>query len=494
MQILAHHEKFTLLADCQVGVYFCCADDTEQGDLIFIPRVEETRVSLKSRHRRKIMMRTISLTKRSVVLGLLVFGVLLGAAWAQTETVLYSFCAQGGNSCTDGDQPVAGVVFDQAGNVYGTTQYGGAHGRGVVFKLTPKGKETVLYNFCAQSECTDGEYPYADLVFDQKGNLYGTTWSGGTHKNTRTCRSGCGVVFEVTPEGKEIVLYNFCAQSGCTDGANPSVGVVFDQKGNLYGTTILGGAYNNRFCYKGCGVVFKLSPDGRETVLYRFCAHNNCLDGASPNGVAFDQKGNLYGTTILGGVHEVCALGTVGCGVVFKLTPKGKETVLYSFCALGGENCGDGQFPNVGLVFDQKGNLYGTTEFGGVSGSGTVFKLTPTGQETVLHSFCSQNNCTDGAAPLRGPIIDQKGTLYGTAYFGGAYYGHCDDGGSACGVVFRITPKGKETVLYSFCPLIDCTDGADPQAKLVFDQKGNLYGTTQYGGAHNNGAVFKLTP
>jgi uncharacterized repeat protein (TIGR03803 family) len=431
------------------------------------------------------MMREIPLTKRSVLLGLLVFGVLLGAAWAQTETVLYSFCAQGGNRCTDGAIPFAGVVFDLAGNVYGTTSLGGAHGRGVVFKLTPKGKETVLYNFCSQSHCADGEYPAADLVLDQKGNLYGVTGSGGAHKY--------GVVFEVTPEGKEIVLYNFCAQSGCADGRYPTAGVVFDQKGNLYGTTYWGGAYKNSFC-GGCGVVFKLSPEGKETVLYRFCAHGSCLDGANPSGVVFDQKGNLYGTTNIGGVHEVCALGSVGCGVVFKLTPNGKETVLYSFCGLGGENCSDGMFPNVGLVLDQKGNLYGTTEFGGESGTGTMFKLAPKGKEIVLHSFCAQNDCTDGQAPLVGLVIDRKGNLYGTTDLGGAYYGHCDFGGSGCGVVFKITPKGKETVLYSFCPQTGCTDGADPQAKLVFDQKGNLYGATQYGGAHNNGAVFKLTP
>ncbi len=433
-------------------------------------------------------MRKIPLTKRSALLGPLVLGGLLGVAWAQTETVLYSFCAQGGSKCTDGAIPFAGVVFDQAGNVYGTASQGGAHGRGVVFKLTPQGKETVLYNFCSQSHCTDGEYPASVLVFDQKGNLYGVTGSGGANKY--------GVVFEVTPEGKEIVLYNFCAQRGCADGRYPTAGLVFDQKGNLYGTTYWGGAYKSSFCRGGCGVVFRLSPKGKETVLYRFCALNNCLDGANPNGVVFDQKGNLYGTTNIGGIHEVCALESIGCGVVFKLTPKGKETVLYSFCALGGQNCSDGMFPNVGLAFDQTGNLYGTTEFGGEFATGTAFKLTPKGQEIVLHSFCAQNNCTDGQAPLVGLIIDQKGNLYGTTDLGGAYYGHCDLGNAGCGVVFKITPKDKEkeTVLYSFCPQTGCPDGADPQTPLIFDQKGNLYGTSQYGGAHSYGAVFKLTP
>jgi uncharacterized repeat protein (TIGR03803 family) len=258
------------------------------------------------------MMRKIPLTKRSALLGILVFGILLGTTWAQTERVLYSFCAQGGDRCTDGDEPVGGLVFDQAGSLYGTTWYGGAHAHGVVFKLTPKGKETVLHDFCAQSHCADGKYPSGELVFDQKGNLYGTASGGPNHG--RYCEAnGCGVVFKLTPEGKETVLYSFCAQNGCTDGANPAAGVIRDQEGNLYGTTFQGGAHNNDFCSSGCGVVFKLSPEGKETVLYRFCAHNNCLDGANPYGVVFDQKGNLYGTTFEGGAHNY--------GAVFKLTP-----------------------------------------------------------------------------------------------------------------------------------------------------------------------------
>jgi len=371
---------------------------------------------------------------------------------------------------------MAGLIFDQEGNLYGTASGGGTgiHGPvGVVFKLTPRGKETVLYSFCEQSGCTDGEGPEAGLVFDQKGNLYGTTHFGGYG-----CSSGCGVVFKLTPEGNYTVLHGFEG----TDGANPAAGLVFDRKGNLYGTTVNGGAY-------GGGVVFKLTPKGKETVLYSFCAQSNCADGEEPYaGVVLDQKGNLYGTTPAGGGYGHCgAYESQSCGVVFKLTPEGKETVLYSFCAQN--NCADGAWPLAGLIFDQKGNLYGTTTFGGnLQNDGVVFKLTPGGNETVLYAFCAQDNCVDGSLPLAVLVFGKEGDLYGTTQLGGA------PGGG--GVVFKLTPKGKEKVLYSFCWQDNCTDGQHPYAGLVFDQKGNLYGTILEGGAgtYAGGVVFRLTP
>jgi len=229
-----------------------------------------------------------SLTKRIAALVLLVFGVLLGAAWAQTETVLFTFCEQQG-ICAQGAGPFAGVVFDQKGNLYGTTFHGGTgcsgYGCGVVFKLTPKGKEIVLHTFCTQNNCADGEHPEAGLIFDQKGNLYGTTALGGS---LACYGSGCGVVFKVTPEGKETVLYSFCAQTNCSDGATPVAGLIFHQKGNLYGTTENGGSYKS-------GVVFKLTPKGKETVLYSFCAQSGCTDGAGPvAGLILDQGEPLW--------------------------------------------------------------------------------------------------------------------------------------------------------------------------------------------------------
>jgi uncharacterized repeat protein (TIGR03803 family) len=422
------------------------------------------------------------------MLVLLVFGVLLGAGWAQKETVLYSFCAQ--TNCADGLYPYAGVVFDQEGNLYGTTRSGGTYnnncgyGCGVVFKLTPKGKETVLYSFCAQGNCADGAEPFAGLVSDQKGNLYGTTAVGGAYDG---CESGigCGVIFKLTPEGKYKVLYSFCAQSGCADGANPQAGLVLGQKGNLYGTTSGGGVYNNNYYCpygQGCGVAFKLSPKGKETVLYTFCGQTNCADGGDPvAGLVFDQNGNLYGTTEVGGA-SFCSFGQgYGCGVVFKLTPKGKETVLYTFCKE--HDCADGAAPVASVVLDQKGNVYGTTRGGGEPrGGGVVFKLTPEGRETVLYSFCWQNNCVDGTNPSAGVVFDQKGNLYGTTFYGGEHYS---------GTVFKLTPESKETVLHSFS---GSADGDLPEADLIFDQKGNLYGTTFEGGDYGGGVVFKVTP
>ena len=421
------------------------------------------------------------LMKRSAMLVLLGFGVLLGAARAQTESVLHSFCAR--INCNDGEGLQAGLLLDRQGNLYGTTNTGGPYdlcgrqegeGCGLVFKLSPKGKETVLYDFCERGyPCTDGGNPLAGLTFDQKGNLYGTTEYGGAH--------GEGVAFKLTPEGKYAVLYSFCARDNCTDGYHPAAGMVLDQKGNLYGTTEVGGAY-------GAGVVFRLTPEGKETVLYSFCAHNNCTDGyGSVAGLVFDQKGNIYGTTEYGGAGDCYG----GCGVVFKLTPEGKYTVLYSFCAQSG--CIDGANPQAGLVFDQKGNLYGTTSGGGIvynhycpyeQGCGVVFKLTPKDKETVLYSFCPQN-CADGYFPVAGLTVDQNGNLYGTTTGGGM---------RGAGVVFKLTPKGKETVLYNFCAQTNCADGANPYAGLVLDQKGNLYGTTYFGGAYESGTAFKLTP
>ena len=392
------------------------------------------------------MSRKASSTKRNAVLALLVFGVLLGTAWARIETVLYSFCPE--NYCHDGAYPSTSLIFDQKGNLYGTTPYGGAYESGTVFKLTPDGKETVVHSFGGQNG--DGFYPSVGLIVDREGNLYGTTASGGS--------SFGGTVFKLTPAGKETILYNFCAQSNCSDGASPG-GLVFDQKGNLYGTTLDGGIPNN--CYLGCGVVFKLTPEGKETVLYSFCPRINCSDGQFPEGsLVIDRKGNLYGTVSQGGAQ--------GAGAVFKITSGGKETVLHSF---GTE--GDGQYPEAGVIFDQIGNLYGTTDRGGAHGAGTVFKLAPAGKETVLYSFChSQTNCSNGAYPTAGLIFDQKGNLYGTT--GG--------GGDGYGTAFKLTAAGKETVLYNFCGQDNCADGKQPFGGLVFDQKGNLYGTTYIGG------------
>ncbi|MGH9206790.1 MAG: choice-of-anchor tandem repeat GloVer-containing protein, partial [Acidimicrobiales bacterium] len=292
---------------------------------------------------------------------------------------------------------------------------------------------------------------------DSSGNLYGTTGSGGA--------SNDGVVFKLTPGGTETVLHSFAG--GASDGSLPAAGLIADSSGNLYGTTSEGGASNN-------GVVFKLSPDGTETVLHTFAGGSS--DGANPRaGLIADSSGNLYGTTGSGGASND--------GVVFKLTPGGTETVLHTF--MGG---GDGAFPLAGLIADSSGNLYGTTESGGGTGCiagfgcGTVFKLSPGGTETVLYSF--KGGPSDGAQPFAGLYADSSGNLYGTTSGGGA---------SRWGTVFKLSPGGTETV-YSFT---GGSDGGQPVAGLIADSSGNLYGTIEHGGAPGCsggcGVVFKLT-
>jgi uncharacterized repeat protein (TIGR03803 family) len=406
----------------------------------------------------------------------LIIGVLLGPAHAETESVIYNFCSQ--EFCTDGEFPHAGLTFDKDGNIYGTTTQGGMYVYGTLFKISPQGDETVLYNFCQQDSCADGAQPEAGVIFDQQGNLYGTTLAGGAH--------GQGVVFKFTPGTGETVLYNFGTKNDSTDGSSPAAGVIFDKKGNLYGTTTAGGKY-------GMGVVFKLTPTGLESVLYSFCPNSDggCPDGSTPVGAVVFHNKNLYGTTEYGGKYVR--------GTVFELTLSGHETVLYNFCQKSG--CSDGKLPRAGLVLDAKGNLYGTTWQGGSNtqacnnaGCGVVFRINSKGQEKVLHSFCLHSGCTDGASPYAG-VVFKNGSLYGTTGYGGANTQACNNAG--CGVVFRITPKSQEMVLYSFCSQQGCADGANPLAGVVFDAE-SLYGATVAGGNGVNGphggVVFRLTP
>jgi uncharacterized repeat protein (TIGR03803 family) len=368
-------------------------------------------------------------------------GVVFKVNTAGQETVLYNFCSLEG--CADGYEPFTGVIRDQAGNLYGTTEFGGTPGRaGVVYKISPSGQETVLYSFTGG---TDGGAP-AGLVRDSAGNLYGTALTGGT--------AGAGVVFEVSASGQETVLYNF---TGGADGGNPFAGVIRDSAGNLYGTTGEGGT-------AGAGVVFEVNASGQETVLYSFTGG---ADGAhSFAGLVEDSAGNLYGTTLDG--------GTAGAGVVFKVAAAGGQTVLYSFPGLGYPQ---GGYPQGGVILDSASNLYGTTSYGGAGGTGVVFKLDTAGQETVVYSF---PGTADGGNPMAGLIRDSAGNLYGTTYQGGT---------AGAGVVFKVSAAGHETVLYTFT---GGSDGGYPQGGVIRDPAGNLYGTTVGGGAAGAGTVFKV--
>jgi uncharacterized repeat protein (TIGR03803 family) len=391
---------------------------------------------------------------------------------AQTFTTLHSFDG------TDGHYPYAALVQATNGDLYGTTEFGGANGSGcnfqgcgTVFKITPGGALTTLYSFCAQNDCPDGAEPWAGLVQATNGDLYGTTVAAGANGYY-----DFGTVFKITPGGALTTLHSFCSQSGCTDGEEPYAGLVQAANGDLYGTTSEGGT--NCAPY-GCGTVFKITPGGTLTTLYSFCSQGfPCPDGQYPVArLVQATNGDLYGATERGGPNND--------GTFFKITPRGTLTTLYTFCSLSG--CADGEVPHAGLVQATDGDFYGTTFQGGAHGYGTVFKVTPSGTLTTLYSFCQQSgsiSCTDGASPSAGLVQATDGNLYGTTGNGGA---------KGDGTIFKITPSGTLTTLYSFCSQSVCTDGAFPTAALVQSTNGDLYGTTSGGGANTDGTVFRLS-
>ena len=385
------------------------------------------------------------------------------SSYAQIFVTLYSFSF----NSSDGNDPLGALVQGIDGNFYGTTHFGGAFKSGTVFKITPGGTLTTLHSFCAQTSCPDGSNIGAPLALGTDGNFYGTTSSGGAN--------GYGTVFKITGAGALTTLYNFCAQTNCNDGIVPEAGLVQGTDGNFYGTTDGGGV-------GAFGTVFKITRAGALTTLYSFCPDGfTCTDGVGPvAGLVQGTDGNFYGTTSSGGAHSG--------GTVFKITPGGILTTLYSFCALA--NCADGYNPfEAVLVQGTDGNFYGTTSAGGVQSLGTVFKVTPGGALTTLHSFCAQNNCTDGIYPYTGLIQGTDGNFYGTTTSGGS------DLLSGYGTVFKITGTGTLTTLYSFCPQgLSCPgDGNTPDAGLVQGTNGTFYGTTSSGGANGYGTVFSLS-
>ena len=372
---------------------------------------------------------------------------------------LYSF--QGiMNSATDGEAPAANLI-DVNGTLYGTTVDGGLPcslgiaGCGTVFAITPSGSERVLYRFNSQP---DGAWPHAGLIY-VNGAFYGTTGAGGTYNN--------GTFFTVTPSGSEQVLHSF---GGANDGLNP--GELTNVKGTLYGVTVGGGTHGSN------GTVFRITTTGKESVIYSF--GGGPYDGSAPVGPLVDLKGTLYGVTSGGGAYR-------GSGTVFKVTTSGKEHVLYNF---KGKLKGDGEGPDAGLT-DVSGVLYGTTRIGGstncngnkiTSGCGTVFSVTTSGVEKVLHRF----EQSDGLTP-EAPLTARNGSLYGTTYAGGS--GECSPYG--CGTVFAVTTSGAESVLYSFNGK---SDGQSPIGGLTM-LNGKLYGTTSIGGLPCGcGTVFRLLP
>jgi uncharacterized repeat protein (TIGR03803 family) len=408
------------------------------------------------------------------------------ASPAQTFTSLRSF---GG---TDGTSPYLGsLVQGTNGNFYGTAAEGGANGPyGTVFEITPVGELTALYSFCSQTNCADGELPYAGLVLGANGNFYGTTTYGGAGNPVR-CNSvhGCGTFFEITPGGKLTTLYSFCSQTNCVDGETPYAALVQGTNGNFYGTTRIGGTSTSLLCGKlGCGTIFEITPNGKLTTLYSFCAQKlNCPDGESPNSLVLATNGNFYGTTGGG--------GTQGAGTFFEITPAGKFSRLHNF-----DGPTDGATPSA-LVQASNGNFYGTAAFGGAnggsngSGAGTVFEITPAGALTTLYNFCSQANCTDGDNPGAPLVQGTDGNFYGTTIRGGANSGGTDCI-AGCGTGFEITAAGGLTTLYNFCAQTACADGDVPSAGLMQATNGTFYGTTTRGGDNSKcdcGTVFSLS-
>jgi len=416
--------------------------------------------------------------KAAVALGVVLLPLITASpAVAQGFSVLHVFSTE----AKDGYSPYPGLTADSAGNLYGTTQYGGLFDFGIVFELPATGGEKVLRNFSGN---LDGGYPVGGLILDVAGNIYGTTRVGG-YPNCGDI--GCGVVFKLGPQGKYIILHAFKGQS---DGSYPFGGVIRDRLGNLYGTADGGGILTGVCAFGGCGVVFKLAPSGHVAALYTF---TGLADGFGPVApLVRDAAGNFYGTTEWGGVGSC----SIGCGVVFKLDQAGNETVLHSFT--GGT---DGANPVYGgLTLDSGGNLYGTTNGGGDlscglsngTGCGVVFKIDPAGVQSVLYTF---TGAADGGLPKAGVIRDTKGNLYGTTSEGGDLGSSCTFLGQSigCGVVFKLSPSGNETVLHKF----QSTDGDGPFGGLLFNQ-GYLYGTAVGGGGviHSSaaGVAFRLLP
>jgi uncharacterized repeat protein (TIGR03803 family) len=406
---------------------------------------------------------------------------LAGASQAQTLTVLHSF-----SGAKDGATPLAGLTMDRSGNLYGTTNQGGA-GYGTVFGLVHSNSGWILHPLYSFQGTSDGANPVAQVVFGPDGSLYGTTQYGGT---TGYCTGGCGTVFNLKPSPAscraafcpwiETILRRFT-----TGGDFPQSELIFDAAGSLYGTAYGGGALSlggGSGCWPDCGNVYKLTPSGgtwTETVLYDFTGYQYGDDGAFPiGGLIFDKAGNLYGTNT--------NYGNCGFGTIFKLNAPGwNETLLHDFC--GGP---EGGKPVSSLIADAAGNFYGATP-GALPGYGTIrgsaYMLKPTGggwNYLVLYTFPEY-----GGGPAGQLVMDGAGNLYGTTIAGGL--SGC--GSYGCGTIFKLTPSGGS---WTYTELYDFTggsDGGNPYSNLVMDSNGNFYGTASTGGQSGKGVAFEFT-
>ena len=406
---------------------------------------------------------------RTTIVRILYWGVLCISTLveAQTYQVIYAFSSE-----FAGNDPTSTLLADGKGNFYGTTFSGGSTygsncsvwgGCGTIFKITSTGKRVTLFDFGLTPN--DGQNPYAGVIADRAGNLYGTTVYGGS--------SGNGIVYRLDTKGHETILHDF---SGATDGKYPDAGLVMDSAGNLYGAAQQGGDTTDCQGF-GCGTIYKIASDGAFSVVYTF---TGSADGAAPTATLIrDASGNLYGTATSGGIEG--GYCSAGCGGVFKVDTAGRETVLHSFA--GPPN--DGSGPTAPLALDSAGNLYGTTTFGGTGNVGTAFKVDTNGTETVVFNFQEWPN-PGGQYPHAGLLLDRQGNLYGATSTGGKH---------ALGALFEISVNGKLTPLHYFAG--DPTDGGEPDGTLITDGQGNGYGTAAIGGNGSCpigcGVIYKIS-
>ncbi len=383
---------------------------------------------------------------------------------AQSLTTLANFTG------ANGANPASPVIQASDGNFYGTTLFGGGNacnnpsGCGTIFKLTPSGALTTIYQFCSQPNCADGFFPNAGLIQATDGNLYGTT-------DGNSLSSAPGTIFQLTLSGTLSTIYTFCSKPHCADGISPNGGIVQGNDGFFYGTTYRGGTGAGCPYTYGCGTAFKFSGPGlgaTVTTLYNFCSQPNCADGNFPQaGLLEGTDGTYYGTTYSGGAN--CTTNGT-CGTVFNVTPNGVFTLLHSFAGSDGAN------PNAALLQGVDGNYYGTTAgFSANNVPGTVFKITSSGALTTLYSF-------SGSSPQSPLAQAGDGNFYGTTGSPGA-----------TSTIYKITPGGMLTTIYTFCSLTNCADGNLSLAGVIQANDGNLYGTTYEGGSSNLGTVFRFT-
>jgi uncharacterized repeat protein (TIGR03803 family) len=407
--------------------------------------------------------------KAAVALSVAIATVLtIPIAHAQTLTALHTF-----NGAPDGREPIAGLTLGAAGNLYGTTYYGGTHDLGLVYRVAHRGSGWVMTPLYSFQGSNDGSQPVGGVSIGPDGNLYGTAVRGGQH--------GAGTVYKLTPPAAficrslqcpwtETPLYQF---TGGADGGGPEAAPIFDRAGNMYGTAAGGGTGNS-------GVVYKLTRSGSgwtESVLYSFAGSP---DGNGPvSGVTFDGSGNLYGTTVEG--------GTAGFGTVYQLTPSGSawtEKVLYSF-----QYSNDGAIPYAGVVLDAEGNLYGATFYGGARNGGAIFELMPSNGNWIFSVIYSPE--LSGLGGAAGTLLRRfDGTLFGTLLTGGDIQS-CS--GYGCGSVFQLSPSNGGWVYTSLYEFTDGADGGNPEGALILDEAGSLYGTTT-GSLGGDGSVFQITP